>query len=61
MQEKRNIDEKEMYRTFNMGIGLVMVVNDADKEKIIKKLETLGEKAYLIGKVIDGKQDVVYE
>lgn len=61
MQEKRNIDEKEMYRTFNMGIGLVMAVNDKDKEKIIKKLETLGEKAYLIGEVIEGKQEIVYE
>jgi len=61
MQSKRDIDEKEMYRTFNMGIGLVMVVNDKDSEKVIKKLETLGEKAYIIGEVVDGKQEVLYE
>ena len=60
MQEKRNIDENEMYKTFNMGIGLVMIVNEKDADKTIKKLESLGEKAYLIGEVIEGKQEIVY-
>ena len=61
MQEKRDIDEKEMYRTFNMGLGLVMAVNEKDAEKTIKKLESLGEKAYLIGEVAEGEQEVLYK
>lgn len=61
MQEKRDIAEDEMFRTFNMGIGLVMVVNDKDKEKVIKRLEALGEKAYLIGETIKGDNEVVYD
>ena len=60
MQEKRDIAEAEMFRTFNMGIGLVMVVNDKEKEKIMKRLESLGEKAYLIGEIVKGDQEVVY-
>ena len=49
MQEIGNIDESEMYRTFNMGIGLTIIVPNKEKEKI-KDLIT----AYEIGKVIEG-------
>lgn len=61
MQDKRDIDEAEMFKTFNMGIGLVLVVNQKDKNTIIKKLESLGEKAYLIGEVVKGDKQVIYE
>ncbi|MBC7537254.1 MAG: phosphoribosylformylglycinamidine cyclo-ligase [Bacteriovorax sp.] len=46
------LDEAELHRTFNMGVGMV-VATDNPKE-IIKKLEELGEKAYLIGNVTKG-------
>lgn len=60
MQDKRDIAESEMFKTFNMGIGLVLVVNSSDKEKIVKKLESLGEKSYVIGEIVKGEKDVIY-
>ena len=56
MQKLGNIEDEEMYRTFNMGIGMMMVVNAADAEKAVEKLKTLGEKAYIIGKVVEGNK-----
>jgi len=46
-----NIDEKEMYNVFNMGIGFILAVEDKDVEKVISKLADINEKAYVIGKV----------
>ena len=56
MQKLGNIEDEEMYRTFNMGIGMMMVVNAADAEKAVEKLNSLGEKAYIIGKVVEGNK-----
>lgn len=47
-------EEKHMFNTFNMGIGFVLCVKEADKEDIIEALEKLGEKAYHIGNVEAG-------
>jgi phosphoribosylformylglycinamidine cyclo-ligase len=44
-----NISEKEMYSTFNMGIGMILVVNKEDSEKIVNELES-----YVIGQVVKG-------
>ena len=52
LQEKGNIDDKEMYRTFNMGMGMVIVVNKDDAEKSVS---ILGEHAQVIGSVRSGK------
>ena len=46
-----NIEEKEMYNVFNMGIGFILAVEDKDVEKVISKLADINEKAYVIGKV----------
>ncbi len=56
MQKLGNIDDEEMYRTFNMGIGMMMVVNAVDAEKAVAKLNSIGEKAYIIGKVVEGNK-----
>jgi len=45
------IDQEEMYRTFNCGIGMVLVVDSKDVGKVLKRLGKLKEKASLIGKV----------
>ena len=50
------IDEEEMYKTFNMGIGMVLAVAKEDVEKTIKTLKDSGEEAYYIGKVIKETQ-----
>ena len=51
IQEKGNIDIKEMFQTFNMGIGLVLIVSSGEQEVILKRLQKLQEPAYHIGEV----------
>jgi len=51
IKEIGKVDEKEMFRVFNMGIGMMIVVPEKECEEIIHRLEVLGEKAYLIGTV----------
>ncbi len=58
MQEKGNIPEADMYNTFNMGIGMIVAV-DADKaEAAVKCLTEAGEKATIIGELVEGAKDV---
>lgn len=54
-QNLGNIDETEMYRTFNMGIGMVFIVNNLFKSSDVKKVENFGTKVYEIGTVIGEK------
>ncbi len=56
IQKGGNIDEKEMLRAFNCGIGMVLIVAKRDAEKTLGKLEALGERAYLIGTVEERKK-----
>ncbi|MCG8482419.1 MAG: phosphoribosylformylglycinamidine cyclo-ligase [Clostridia bacterium] len=55
MKEKGNISQEEMYATFNMGIGLMMIADKNDAQGILEKLEEVGEKAAIIGQVIKGE------
>ena len=59
MQSVGNIDERDMYNTFNMGIGMVVIVSKEDEEEAKKVLEKLGEKAYTLGEVIEGNDGVI--
>ncbi|MBI4697526.1 MAG: phosphoribosylformylglycinamidine cyclo-ligase [Nitrospirae bacterium] len=54
------ISTAEMFRTFNMGIGFMIVVSDADAAKVIKRLNLLGEKAFLVGQVEKGRSGVTF-
>ncbi|GAB6099617.1 phosphoribosylformylglycinamidine cyclo-ligase [Halanaerocella petrolearia] len=58
MQDIGDIKEKEMYRTFNMGIGMVLVVSEDEAEEVIKRANKLGEDAHLIGEVKEGENKV---
>lgn len=60
MQRLGNIDEKEMFNTFNMGIGMVMAVRKEDSEDILSTLGDLGEKAYIIGSVAKGEGGIEF-
>lgn len=55
-----NIDIEEMRRTFNCGVGMIVVVSDSDKEKAVSVLQKSGESAWQIGTVSSGDGGVVY-
>ncbi len=58
IMEKGNIPERDMYNTFNMGIGMALIVDNKDIEKTIEILKENGEQAYVIGKIVEGNKEV---
>ena len=59
LKEWGNVDWKEMYRTFNMGIGMVLIASEAESIKIKAHLAEKGEQFYEIGRVTKGKHEVI--
>jgi len=59
LQEKGPVEEAEMFRVFNMGIGYVLVVAEDFADSIAKKLARYGENVYKIGRVTTGEGKVV--
>lgn len=63
LQDNGNIELTEMYRVFNCGVGMVLVVSNDESTDVIKHLETQGEKAWLIGEIVkkshNGKQVII--
>jgi phosphoribosylformylglycinamidine cyclo-ligase len=51
LKEKGNISEDEMLRTFNNGLGMVLIVKSEETEDIMARLRSLGEKAFAIGEI----------
>lgn len=51
LKEKGNIPEDEMFKTFNNGIGMILIVKSRDAEEILERLHSMGEKASLIGEI----------
>ncbi|WP_028320731.1 phosphoribosylformylglycinamidine cyclo-ligase [Desulfatiglans anilini] len=51
LEQKADIPEREMLRTFNNGLGLVIVVSAEDTKEVMLRLQAMGEKGYLIGTV----------
>ncbi|MBE6901984.1 MAG: phosphoribosylformylglycinamidine cyclo-ligase [Ruminococcaceae bacterium] len=60
MQDKGNIPEHDMYNTFNMGIGMMLIVDKADAEKTVEILQANGEQAYIIGETVAGNDGVIF-
>ena len=58
LREMGKIDQAEMFKAFNMGIGMVLVVKPKDANPIIQALAKMNEKAYLIGQIVKGKNRV---
>jgi phosphoribosylformylglycinamidine cyclo-ligase len=58
LQDRGNIDEEEMRRVFNMGIGYCVIVRPSFAESVSEQLRKLGEKVYVIGEIVKGKGDV---
>ena len=61
IQQAGEVEEREMYRTFNMGIGMTLVIDKDDKEKTLKKIDEMGEEACLIGEIKAGAGDTSLE
>ncbi len=53
LQEAGSLEEEEMLRVFNCGIGLLLIVEKSDTHKIISRLSVLGEKAFEIGEILE--------
>ncbi len=63
LQQQGNITDAEMHRTFNCGIGMVLVVNEEDADSAIEVLNNAGESAFKLGAITssNGAADVVIE
>jgi phosphoribosylformylglycinamidine cyclo-ligase len=63
IQEGGAIDEAEMFRVFNMGIGMMIIVSEQESPEVLERLAGLGERAYLIGTIekrIKDNQSVIF-
>ncbi len=54
-----NIPERDMFNTFNMGVGMCMAVSKETADAAIKALNDAGEKAFVIGEVVEGDEGVI--
>ena len=55
IQKVGNIPEKDMFNTFNMGVGMSVIVKKEDAEKAVEILKANGEDAYIMGKIVKGE------
>lgn len=58
MQRKGDLEEKMMYNTYNMGLGMVLAVDPADADKTMEALRAAGETAYVVGSCEAGEKGV---
>lgn len=58
MKKNGNLEEKMMYNTYNMGLGMVLALDPADVDKTVKAVEAVGEKAYVVGRIQTGEKGV---
>lgn len=64
IQEQGNVNDTEMLRVFNMGVGMILVVSDNDSEEVMERLNGMGEKAFLLGTIAErsaGGAPVIFE
>ena len=57
--EVGNIPERDMFNTFNMGVGMSIVVNKSDTEKALEILRNAGEDAYVLGEIVKSDEGVI--
>ncbi|WP_044983331.1 phosphoribosylformylglycinamidine cyclo-ligase [Ruminococcus gauvreauii] len=58
LAEKGQIDEKMMYNTYNMGIGMIVAVDPADADRTMEAMRAAGEEPYRIGRIESGEKGV---
>ena len=54
-----NIPERDMFNTFNMGVGMIVCVNKADADKAVAAVNEAGEEAYVLGELTDSDEGVI--
>ena len=57
LQRTGNLEEKMMYNTYNMGLGMVLAVDAADADRTVAALKEAGEAAYIVGKIEKGTKE----
>ena len=60
LQKLGRIEEAEMMRTFNMGLGMILIIAPKKFKKVQGVLERVGEKAFVIGRIVKGERKVQY-
>ena len=60
MQKLGNVPQDEMLRTFNMGMGMLLVIPGKKFKKATSVLERAGEKFYTVGRIVKGERKVMY-
>lgn len=61
IQKIGNIEERDMFNTFNMGVGMCIIVSKKDAKKTIEILSSCKEDAYIIGKIIENKEKIIFK
>ena len=61
LQSKGSLEEKMMYNTYNMGLGMVLAVDKADADRTLDALKKTGEAAYVVGETKAGSREVIVE
>jgi len=60
IRERGSVPDDEMYRTFNMGVGMILVVDRNRFERVEDYLRTRNEQYYVVGEVVEGTGKVRY-
>lgn len=58
LQKDGDIEEKIMYNTYNMGIGILIAVDPTEADQAVKLIEAAGEKAFIVGEAVNGAKGV---
>lgn len=61
LQKTGNIPERDMFNTFNMGVGMCVIVDKNDVDKTLEILKANGEDAYVLGELVNSEEGVIIE
>lgn len=61
IQREGNISEHDMFNTFNMGVGMVIAIDKNQVDTALSVLAQAGEKAFVLGEVVEGNKEVIFD
>ncbi len=61
LQRVGNIPERDMYNTYNMGVGMALIVSKETADKAVEALKAEGVEAYVIGEIIENEEQIILE